>query len=183
MTLAVLELCAGGGGQAVGLEAAGFACAAAIEIDARACETLALNRPAWNVLQKDLNTVDGRDFAGVELLAAGIPCPPFSIAGRQLGPDDERDLFPVALRLIQEAKPQAVLIENVPGFASPRFQEYRSRIVCKLERLGYDIETAILNAVDIGVPQVRSRFVLVGLKSRIHRRFPGLNRAEEAPSQ
>jgi len=174
MTLSVLELCAGGGGQAIGLEGAGFECAAAVEIDAKACATLRANRPGWNVLEEDLHSLNGRDYTGIDLLAAGIPCPPFSIAGQQLGPEDDRDLFPRTLKLIRQAKPPAVLIENVPGFASARFTEYRSKVIGALHRLGYEVETAILNAADFGVPQLRPRFVLVALKRDLHRRFPGI---------
>lgn len=97
---AVLEACVGGGGQALGLEAAGFECASAIEIDPAACKTLRANRPDWRVIQADIKNVSGREFRGVDLFAAGIPCPPFSIAGKQLGFLDERDLFPDALRVI-----------------------------------------------------------------------------------
>jgi DNA (cytosine-5)-methyltransferase 1 len=113
MSLTVLEICAGAGGQAIGLEAAGFELAAAIEIDSHACNTLRRNRPRWQVMEKSITEVDGSQFRGVDLLAGGVPCPPFSIAGKQLGHDDERDLFPEALRLIAESKPVVVQLENV----------------------------------------------------------------------
>lgn len=167
----VFELCAGGGGQALGLELAGFECVAAVDNDDHACATLKANRPAWQVLGDHLKDVRGREFRGVDLLAAGIPCPPFSIAGKQLGPSDDRDLFPEALRIIAEAKPGAVLIENVPGFASARFEAYRSGVIAELKRLGYEVIPGILNASDFGVPQVRSRFVLVGLPRAAFRIF------------
>ena len=87
-----VEICAGAGGQAIGLEDAGFEHVAAIEIDADACETLRLNREHWNVIEKDVHGFDGKPLRGqVTLLAGGVPCPPFSIAGKQLGADDERD--------------------------------------------------------------------------------------------
>src|ERR1700694_1879678 len=105
--LSVLEICAGAGGQSIGLERAGFDHAAAVEIDANACATLRLNRPHWDVKQVDVRTIDGRNFRGVDLVAGGRPCPPFSIAGKQLGPNDERDLFPEAIRLVREAAPRA----------------------------------------------------------------------------
>ncbi|HVC43657.1 MAG TPA: DNA cytosine methyltransferase, partial [Candidatus Binataceae bacterium] len=76
MGLSVLEICAGAGGQALGLERAGYECAAAVEIDGFACQTLRLNRAHWNVIEDDVRSVDGREFRGIDLLAGGVPCPP-----------------------------------------------------------------------------------------------------------
>jgi DNA (cytosine-5)-methyltransferase 1 len=159
-----LEICAGAGGQALGLELAGFEHAAAVEIDANAAATLRLNRPSWRVLQEDVRELNGRDFRGIDLFAGGVPCPPFSVAGRQLGGDDDRDLFPTALRLIEEAKPRAVMLENVPGLATAKFQSYRRELALKLEQLGYRPQWQVLNASNFGVPQLRPRFILVALK-------------------
>src|SRR5437879_1520969 len=117
MKLNAVEFCAGAGGQALGLEMAGFGCAAAVEIDFQPCETLRHNRQKWNVIESDMRNISGTQFRGVDLLAAGVPCPPFSIAGKQLGKCDERDLFPEALRLVEEINPSAVMLENVPGFS------------------------------------------------------------------
>jgi DNA (cytosine-5)-methyltransferase 1 len=161
MALTVLEICAGAGGQAVGLEAAGFDLAAAIEIDHHACNTLSKNRPSWKVIEGSISDSDGTKFRGIDLLAGGVPCPPFSIAGKQLGHEDERDLFPEALRLVRESKPRAVLLENVPGFASERFAEYRRKLFQKFSRLGYEAQYRVLQACWFGVPQLRPRFVLV----------------------
>lgn len=159
----VAEFCVGGGGQALGLEAAGFDCVVAVEIDGNCCTTLRLNRPQWNILQEDMCLVDGSRWSNVDLFAAGVPCPPFSIAGKQLGTDDDRDMFPEALRLIREMKPRAVLLENVPGFASAKFASYREKLCLELMRLGYDTDSRVLQAADYGVPQLRPRFILVGL--------------------
>lgn len=164
--LTVLELCTGGGGQAIGLEMAGFECVGAVENDLHACNTLRQNRPSWSVRHSDIQDCSGREFRGVDLLAAGVPCPPFSIAGKQLGASDERDLFPEALRIIEEAQPTAVMLENVAGFASSKFSDYRTDLFRKLDRLGYRAEWQMLNASDFGVPQLRPRFVLVGLRAR-----------------
>ena len=164
--LTVLELCAGGGGQALGLEMAGFDLAAAVEIDAHACATLRDNRPTWRVIRGDIREMEGRTFHGVDLLAAGVPCPPFSIAGRQLGRDDERDLFPEVLRLVAEMQPVAVMLENVRGFANAKFDSYRQNLRDWLEHLGYESRWTVLNAKDFLVPQLRPRFVLVALPSR-----------------
>ncbi len=162
--LSVLDICTGAGGQAIGLEAAGFVHEAAIEIDVTACKTLRLNRPSWDVIEGDIREVNGVNFRGVDILAGGVPCPPFTIAGKQLGADDERDLFPEALRIVEEAKPAAVMLENVPGFAAAKFAEYRSDLILRLSRLGYEVTWKILNASDYGVPQLRPRFVLVALR-------------------
>ena len=161
--LSVLDVCTGAGGEAIGLEAAGFMHEAVVEIDTAACQTLRLNRPCWRVLEGDIRTVNGLDFRGIDLLAGGVPCPPFTIAGKQLGADDERDLFPEALRLIEQAKPAAVMLENVPGFASEKFVAYRRGLIQSLHRLGYEVAWRVLNSSDYGVPQLRPRFILVAL--------------------
>lgn len=164
MKFTSLELCAGGGGQAIGLEAAGFAHVGVVEYEARFCETLKLNRPDWNVMNEDIRNVDGANFDGVDLLAGGVPCPPFSIAGKQKGGDDERDMFPAALEIVQKAKPRGVMLENVPGFASSKFEEYRNQLLNKLSKMGYMPEWRVLQAADFGVPQLRPRFILVALR-------------------
>jgi DNA (cytosine-5)-methyltransferase 1 len=166
MERTVIEICAGGGGQAIGLENAGFEHAAALEIDPHACATLRLNRPEWNVLEADIRQVDGTPFRGADLLAGGVPCPPFSIAGKQLGSSDERDLFPEALRLAAEIQPRAIMLENVPGFASDKFKKYRTGLITQFGDLGYMAEWRILNACDFGVAQLRPRFVLVAMRPK-----------------
>lgn len=171
MALSVVELCAGAGGQALGLEAAGFEHAGAFELDPDAVATLRLNRPEWGAEVTDIRELEGKDFRGVDLLAGGLPCPPFSVAGKQLGQDDERDMFPTALRLVREAKPESVLIENVPGFASGRFADYRNSVLAELRSLGYAADWQVLNASDFGVPQLRPRFVLVAIEERWSRHF------------
>ena len=145
---------------------AGFSHAAAVEYEPRFCETLRLNRPAWDVRQKDIRELSASEFRGVDLLAAGVPCPPFSIAGKQLGPDDDRDMFPAAMEIVSLSKPRAILFENVPGFASVKFTEYRNTLLTHLSRLGYQPEWKVLNSSDFGVPQLRPRFLLVALRPR-----------------
>lgn len=159
----VAEFCVGGGGQALGLEAAGFDCSLAVEIDAQCCTTLRLNRPQWDVRQDDMRTFDASRWRNVDLFAAGVPCPPFSIAGKQLGANDDRDMFPSALRLIETIRPRAVLLENVPGLASDKFSTYRKDLAESLRSLGYESDWKVLQAADFGVPQLRPRFILVAL--------------------
>jgi DNA (cytosine-5)-methyltransferase 1 len=119
------------------LEQAGFEHEALVEIDADATRTLRFNRPAWDVRGQDLNAFDGREFAGAELFAGGLPCPPFSVAGKKLGENDERNLFPAALRLVDEIRPKAIMIENVKGIFEPSFEQYRKTVLAALSALGY----------------------------------------------
>ncbi|NBB78797.1 MAG: DNA (cytosine-5-)-methyltransferase [Verrucomicrobia bacterium] len=166
-----IEMCAGGGGQALGLEQAGFDSAVALEIDKHACATLRLNRPNWNVLEHDMSKFDGTAYKNVDLFAAGVPCPPFSVAGKQLGDADERDLFPEAIRIIREVGPKTFMLENVAGFATEKFRFYRQRIVDDLTDLGYSVDAKLLNASLYGVPQLRPRYVIVGLKEEFAPHF------------
>ena len=162
-----IEFCAGAGGQALGLESAGFKHAALVEIEPEFAKTLSFNRPEWSVFAQDMSSFDGRPYRGVELMAAGLPCPPFSIAGRQLGAADERNLFPEALRLIDEIRPRAVMIENVRGFLSAVFEDYRALLKSQLSKLGYQAEWRLLNASDFGVPQLRPRVVIVAVQREL----------------
>lgn len=169
--LTALELCAGAGGQALGVEAAGFDHVALVELNAHACKTLRHNRPNWKVLLEDLNEFDGRPYRGVDLLCGGLPCPPFSKAGKQLGADDERNLFPAAMRIIGETNPRAVMIENVRGILDAVFVDFREFVRKELDRLGYGVEWKLLNACDYGVSQLRPRVVFVALRKDILRKF------------
>ncbi|MDR1569172.1 MAG: DNA cytosine methyltransferase [Oscillospiraceae bacterium] len=159
-----IEICAGAGGQALGLEQAGFQHAALVEIDADACATLRKNRPHWNVINGDIKAFSSRLYANIDLLAGGVPCPPFSVAGKQLGHEDERDLFPEALRLVRECNPNAVMLENVRGLFDPKFAFYRKKIQTQLEEMGYSCDWRIVNAQYFGVPQLRCRTLLIALK-------------------
>jgi len=164
-------MCAGAGGQALGLEHAGFEHNALVEIEREFCATLRLNRPSWNVLEQDLNAFDGRPYRGVDLLAGGLPCPPFSVAGKQLGSLDERNLFPAALRLVDEIRPRAVMIENVRGFLDAVFEDYRQHLKKQLKKLGYVADWRLLNASEFGVPQLRPRVVIVAVRSDLSDAF------------
>lgn len=159
-----VEICAGAGGQSRGLEQAGFEHEALVEIDEACCATLRYNRPQWNVLQGDVAHFDGRPYRGVELLAGGVPCPPFSVAGKQLGAKDERDFFPEALRLTDEIAPRVVMLENVRGFLDPRFESYRDRLFSNFRKMGYVPDIRLFNASDFGVPQLRPRIVIVAIR-------------------
>ncbi|GAW28951.1 DNA cytosine methyltransferase [Carboxydocella sp. ULO1] len=160
-----IELCAGAGGQALGLEQAGFNHLALVEIDATACSTLRTNRPFWNVIEGDLHDFSGKEYQGIDLVAGGVPCPPFSKAGKQLGEKDDRDLFPEALRIIEEIRPKAVMLENVRGLLDAIFDDYRNQIIHTICKLGYVVDWKLLNASDFGVPQLRPRVVIVAIRN------------------
>ena len=164
--LTSIEICAGAGGQALGLENAGFEHLALIEIESLACQTLKANRPYWNVIEKDVRNFSSKNYKGVDLLAGGVPCPPFSIAGKQLGNLDERDLFPEALRLVKECNPNAIMLENVRGLLNNKFTNYREEILSELEMLGYICDWKLVNASDYGVSQLRPRAILIAMKKK-----------------
>jgi DNA (cytosine-5)-methyltransferase 1 len=163
----VVEICAGAGGQSLGLELAGFEHDLAVELDPSAAATLRCNRPYWKVAVGDVASPDvwkPTDYLGVDLLAGGVPCPPFTIAGKQLGATDERDLFAWAIELCGTIQPRALMLENVRGLSLPRFAAYRQRVLDRLTELGYAADWRLLHASDHGVPQLRPRFVLVAMK-------------------
>ncbi|MVO15735.1 DNA cytosine methyltransferase [Parasedimentitalea huanghaiensis] len=171
--LTSVELCAGAGGQALGLEKAGFDHTALVEIDKHCCATLRHNRPNWNVVEEDVRLFKERasDFAGIDLLAGGLPCPPFSVAGKQLGDKDERNLFDDALKIVDATRPRAVMIENVRGFLDAVFLDYREKLKKQLGKLGYTTDWRLLNASDYGVPQLRPRVVIVALRKEYNDQF------------
>lgn len=170
-TFTCVEICAGAGGQAIGLELAGFSHLALVEIEKQYCSTLLLNRPNWNVINCDVKDFDGKKYKGIDLFAGGVPCPPFSKGGKQLGKDDERDLFPDALRLIAVIRPKAILLENVRGIFDDIFKNYRDYIRTTIESYGYNVYWELLNASDFGVPQLRPRAVLVGIQNELDAGF------------
>lgn len=185
--LTSIEVCAGAGGQAIGLHRAGFKHRALVEIDPHAAETLRLNgkRTRWWPAKAvhECSLVGWRpdsDIGDITLVAGGVPCPPFSIAGLQLGADDERDLFPAILDLVEFVKPQAVMIENVRGLLSTRFGGYREAILARLSAAGYTGEWELLEAHEFGVPQLRPRSILVAARADVWKFFkwptPGLRR-------
>lgn len=172
--LKVVEICAGAGGQSLGLHKAGFEHELAVELDEMAAETLTCN---LSRLQKGVPDVRVGDVAdrtcwnpadsalhGIDLFAGGVPCPPFSLAGKQLGSADERDLFAWAVETVGVMRPKAVLLENVRGLAAARFAGYRQAVADQLSEFGYWSEWKLLHASNHDVPQLRPRFVLVALQ-------------------
>lgn len=166
-----LELCAGAGGQALGFEQAGLEHAGLVELDEFACATLRLNRPHWNVIEQDVAGLDASGFKGVDIISGGLPCPPFSVAGKQLGQNDERNLFPAMICLVNQLKPKAVFIENVRGILDAVFDDYRQSVAGQLRKLGYETGWKLMNASDFGVPQLRPRVVFIALKKEFSEHF------------
>ncbi len=171
--LTSVELCAGAGGQALGLESAGFDHTALVEIDKHCCATLRHNRPQWNVLEEDVRKFKevACDYRGIDLLAGGLPCPPFSVAGKQLGEKDERNLFDDAIEIVDATRPRAVMIENVRGFLDAVFHDYREKLKKQLSKLGYETDWRLLNASDFGVPQLRPRVAIIALRKEFSGQF------------
>lgn len=171
--LTSVELCAGAGGQALGLERAGFDHTALVEIDKHCCATLRHNRPQWNVLEEDVRDFKERaeSYNGIDLLAGGLPCPPFSVAGKQLGEKDERNLFDDAIDIVDATRPRAVMIENVRGFLDAVFLDYREKLKKQLSKLGYETDWRLLNASDFGVPQLRPRVAIIALRKEFTGQF------------
>ncbi len=169
--LTSIEYCAGAGGQALGLEAAGFRHDLLLDNDEHCCATLKQNRPDWNVVCADMQSATAHQHKGIDLFAGGLPCPPFSVAGKQLGEKDERNLFEDALRLIGECDPKFVMIENVRGFLSPTFADYRKTLRKRFTKLGFEIDWCLFNSSDFGVPQLRPRVAIVAAKKAYWENF------------
>jgi DNA (cytosine-5)-methyltransferase 1 len=175
LTYTSLEICAGAGGQALGLERAGFSPLLLIDDDPDAINTLTVNRPHWEAHCMDLREFRVEDHPlvkGVDLLSGGVPRTPYSVAGRQHGSSDGRDLLTVALDAVARVEPRAVLIENVYTLLSDRkFADTRGAVHAELAALGYVVEWRITDARDFGLPQRRPSAVLVALRPDDHGRF------------
>jgi site-specific DNA-cytosine methylase len=171
--------------MALGLAAAGFEAVHVSDADEQTVETLRQLHPEAQVLKldKDNARVLGRSLHGtIDLLAAGVPCQPFSNAGRREGQWDARDGFPAFLELAAYLEPRAVLIENVKGLLSKRHVDYLAAVVHELEQLDYVVQHRVLVAADWGVPQRRERLFIVGLRPEDVDRFewPEATHSEES---
>lgn len=168
-----IELFAGAGGLALGLEQAGFEEVALIEIDKTACETLKLNRPKWNVLNEDIVEVSKRDLlkefnlkeGELDLISGGYPCQSFSYAGKKLGLDDVRGtMFYYYAEFIKQLKPKIFFAENVKGLTTHDGGKTIETMINVFEDLGYKVEWKVLNAWDYGVAEKRQRVVIIGIR-------------------
>lgn len=165
--LSLVELFAGAGGLALGLEKAGFKSVLLNEKDKFACQTLRFNRPEWNVVEDDIANVDFTHLKGkVDLLTGGFPCQPFSYAGKQLGFEDIRGtlVFEMA-RAIKEIQPKVFLAENVKGLAENDDGKTLETIISILEEIGYEIvEKDVYKALFYKTPQKRERLIIIGVR-------------------
>ncbi len=161
-----IELFAGAGGIAVGLEKAGIHTLAHVEIDPTCCETLRQNRPQWNVINADVKDVDFSPYVGkIDIVTGGFPCQAFSYAGKKLGFEDTRGtLFYEFARCVKEVQPKVFWAENVRGLLSHDNGRTLRTIVDVFEQLGYGIEYKVLNANKYGVAQKRERLIIIGTR-------------------
>lgn len=167
----VLELFAGAGGLAIGLEKAGLKCKALNEIDKWACQTLRENRPYWNVLEGDIKNYDFSKFKGnIDVVTGGFPCQAFSYAGKKLGLNDARGtLFYEFARVVQEVQPKICIGENVRGLLSHDKGRTLEGMISILDEIGYNVVSPVevLKAIHYNVPQKRERLILVAIRKDI----------------
>lgn len=199
-----VELFVGAGGLAMGISNAGFRHVGLYEWDRYACDTIRFNKERnvgpvrdWPIYQLDVRSVDFTQYRGIELLAGGPPCQPFSLGGKHRGREDHRNMFPEMIRAVREIQPKVVLIENVKGLLRESFAKYFEYIllqICypeivpkenedwtdhlsRLEQqhtkgryhgLSYRVVFRLLNAADYGVPQKRERVFIVGFRSDLN---------------
>lgn len=173
-TKTCIELFAGAGGLALGLEKAGFEEIGLVEFDAKACETLRINRPKWNVIEEDIVEVSKRDLlkefklkeGELDLLSGGYPCQSFSYAGKKLGLDDVRGtMFYYYAEFLRQLKPKMFLAENVKGLTTHDKGRTIQTMIAVFEELGYSVEWKVLNAWDYGVAEKRQRVVIIGIRN------------------
>jgi DNA (cytosine-5)-methyltransferase 1 len=166
----VLELFAGAGGLAVGMEKAGLKCVALNEIDKWACKTLRTNRPNWKVLEGDIKSFSFSEYLNkVDVVTGGFPCQAFSYAGKKLGLADARGtLFYEFARVVKEVNPPICIGENVRGLLSHEKGKTLQGMISILDEIGYNVAPVqVLKAVNFRVPQKRERLILVGIRKDI----------------
>ncbi len=166
----VIELFAGAGGLAVGLEKAGLKCIALNEIDKWACTTLRNNRPNWNVLEGDIKNLDFTTYKNkANIVTGGFPCQAFSYAGKKLGLNDARGtLFYEFARVVKEVSPEICIGENVRGLLSHENGKTLQGMISILDEIGYNVvPVQVLKALNFKVPQKRERLILVGIRKDI----------------
>lgn len=169
-----IELFAGAGGLALGLEKAGIHTVLFVEIDKTCCETLKKNRPEWSILNEDIKKVDFTAYKGkVDIVTGGSPCQAFSYSGKKLGFEDTRGtLFYEFARCVKEVEPTVFMFENVRGLISHDKGRTFETILSVLKELGYNVRYKVLSANDYGVAQKRERLIIVGTKDGVVFEYP-----------
>ncbi|QOG02838.1 DNA (cytosine-5-)-methyltransferase [Flavobacterium sp. MDT1-60] len=170
----VLELFAGAGGLAIGMEKAGLKCVALNEIDKWACETLRTNRPNWNVLEGDIKQFNFSEYHNtVDVVTGGFPCQAFSYAGKKLGLADARGtLFYEFARAVKEVNPPICIGENVRGLLNHDNGKTLQGMISILDEIGYNVvPVQVLKAINFNVPQKRERLILVGIRKDIDLKY------------
>ncbi|MCH8519922.1 MAG: DNA cytosine methyltransferase [Nanoarchaeota archaeon] len=172
MEYKVIELFAGAGGLALGMEMAGLKKSALVEIDKDCVATLKHNRPNWNVIHEDISKVDFSNIKA-DIVTGGFPCQPFSFAGKKLGFEDTRGtMFFEFARCVKEVKPKILLAENVEGLLRHEKGRTLKTIISVLEEMGYRVTYKVLNSVNFGVAQKRKRLIIVGTLEDYNFEFP-----------
>ena len=178
--LTSIELFAGAGGLALGIEKAGFDTLGLIEFDKDAADTLKLNRPKWRVIYDDIANISCLDLEAyfsikkgeLDLLSGGAPCQAFSYAGKRLGLEDARGtLFYHYAVFLQKLQPKMFLFENVRGLLTHDKGRTYSTIISIFEQAGYTIQKKVLNAWDYGVPQKRERLITIGIRNDLSKKI------------
>ncbi len=168
----VIELFAGAGGLAIGLEKAGLKCIGLNEIDKWACQTLRNNRPKWNVIEGDIRNISFKEYAGkANIVTGGFPCQAFSYAGKKLGLEDARGtLFYEFARVVKEVKPDICVGENVRGLFNHENGRTLQGMVSILDEIGYNVvlPVKVLKAINYNVPQKRERLFLIGIRKDLN---------------
>lgn len=163
-----LSLFSGGGGLDLGFERAGFTHVASYDTLESAGVTLRKARSGWNVFSGeagDVTKVDWRQYRGlVDVIQGGPPCQPFSVAGRQKGKEDSRDMFPEFVRAVLEVEPIAFVAENVTALVSKKFNQYVQEVIERPLTQNYKLVRFILSAPSFGIPQIRKRVFFVGFR-------------------
>ena len=170
----VLELFAGAGGLAIGLEKAGISCVALNEIDKWACQTLRKNRPNWKILEGDVKDFDFTEFQNnIDVVTGGFPCQAFSYAGKKLGLADARGtLFYEFARAVKEVNPPICIGENVRGLLSHENGKTLNGMISILDEIGYNVvPVQVLKAINYKVPQKRERIIIVGIRKDINIKY------------
>lgn len=162
MELTSIDLFCGAGGLSLGLERAGFRSVLGVDLNRDACATYRHAMPHAQVLERSILEIDFRQWRGIDLIAGGPPCQPFSNGGKRLASTDMRDMLPEFVRAVNEARPRAFVLENVAGLLAPRNRNYFNKILSNFHSDYSILPPKLINAADYGVPQKRLRVMVIG---------------------